>query len=137
MKLRAIKPVYASIQPVRDLCWPWIDLWGGDEWGDPMRALHAASHIDYGFSDKDCAVLARMLLRNLISQKKWMDERGPEYELSYKENEECVRARCCELREYWRNGGPLGDSETGKISTETIKLMPDWMFVDLNKDNPC
>lgn len=123
-----VKPDYASIQPVRDLIEPWLEIWGGDEWGDSMRALHAAAHVDYGFSDEDCALFANKLLEYLFSQKTWIDEEGKTYGLSTVEQEREAKAECRKTRDYWLNGGNLGDKRTIATVRSTIKKLPDWMF---------
>lgn len=126
--MKIVKPHYASIQPARDLVEPWIDIWGGDEWGDSMRALHDAAHTNYGFSDEDCALFADRLLANLFQQKVWMDEEGVDYNLSSPESEAQARAECRKSRDYWLKGGNLGDAETARIAKETMDQLPTWMF---------
>lgn len=123
-----IEPSYAAIQSVRDLCEVWIDLWGGDEWGDSMRALHAAAHTNYGFSDEDCALFTTRLLANLLDQKVWMDDEGRDYGLSNDEDEAAAQAECRKIRDYWLKGGNLGDKQTANTAKATMEMLPSWMF---------
>jgi hypothetical protein len=121
---------YSSIEPVRDICEEWINLWGGDEWGESMYGLHGASQTSYGLTDEDCAKVAEIMLENVIHQHKWMVEEGePHYGLSPREEEERVEAKCRQLREYWREGGNLrGFGDNAEKSTKMVDQLPPWMF---------
>ena len=128
-----VQPSYPSIKCVCDVVEPWIDLLGGDEWGDSMRSLHGACHTDYGFSDEDCALFASKLFENLEHMKTtgWIDEDGPSYCLFTPDDVAATQQRCREIREYWRKGGNLGDfGDTVKTATETLDQMPSWVFGD-------
>lgn len=119
---------YASINAVREICKVWIDLWGGDEWGESMDALYQASHTSYGLSDGDCARVTRILWKNLQSQKEWMDDEGHEYFDFSDEDMERVYEETRRMRDYWRNGGNLGPGPDADIGTATIASMPRWLF---------
>lgn len=124
-----ILPTYASIECVRDICEVWIEAWSGDEWGESMDSLLSASHTSYGLDDEDCAVLARMLIRNLGVMKKWMDAEGRSYGLTSDELEAKLQERSRELREYWRKGGNLGSWEPAELAAnETLDTLPGWLF---------
>lgn len=126
-----IRPNYGAIEAVLDICEPWIEIWGGDEWGDSMFALHSAAQTSHGFYDADCAVLAEILLRNLISQQVWIEQEGHSYGISSPEQEEEARAEATRLRDYWLKGGNLGDFHTTiEDAKSSIDQMPDWMFDD-------
>ena len=126
-----VTPDYPSIQCIRDLVKPWIELLGGDEWGDSMRSLHSACHTDYGFSDEDCALFASKLFENLEHMKTsgWIDEDGPSYCLFGSAEVAKTQERCREVREYWRKGGNLGDfGPTIGVATKTLDTIPGWIF---------
>jgi hypothetical protein len=124
-----VAPEYASIECVRNLCEPWLEIWGGDEWGESMRDLHGACHTSYGFSDEDCALFASKLFENLAAQKAWMDDEGKGYGLTTPEQNAEAAARCRELRDYWQKGGNLTDWEPAvKAANETLDTVPAWVF---------
>lgn len=118
-----IRPKYGAIESVRDICEPWIEAWGGDEWGDSMFNLHGAAHTSYGLSDEDCAVVAEILLRNVILGKEFGDEYGDP------DREALARSEATERRDYWLKGGNLGDwATTIEDAKSSIEQMPDWFF---------
>lgn len=122
---------YIAISTLVECCEPWIDLWGGDEWGENMRNLAGACHTDYGFSDQDCALFAGKLLENLIAQKEWMDDEGRDYGLSEPDEEARVRAEAREKRDYWLKGGNLGDwADSPAKAKAVVDKLPRWMFND-------
>lgn len=124
-----VTPDYASISCVAALCEPWIELWGGDEWGDSMRNLHGACHTDYGFSDEDCALFASKLFENLMIHKQWVDEEGHSYGFWQADDVESVQAECREIREYWAKGGNLTDWEPAiQAAKATLETIPGWVF---------
>lgn len=131
-----IKPEYSSIHCVADICEPWIELWGGDEWGESMRDLHGACHMDYGFSDEDCALFASKLIENLIFLKEdWIDGDGYDmwgYGYSAENGPialEETYQRCRDLRDYWSEGGNLKSFEPSKtVANETLDTLPKWLF---------
>jgi hypothetical protein len=119
-----IRPKYGAIESVRDICEPWVEIWSGDEWGESMQDLLGASHTSYGLADDDCAIVAEILLRNLIAGKEWADE----YDID-PEVEADARAESTRLRDYWLKGGNLGDFHTTiEDAKSSIDQMPDWMF---------
>lgn len=125
-------PTYDSINAVRDICEPWIELWGGDEWGESMHWLHRACHTSYGFSDEDCALFASRLIENLLYAREWAEDYGSglwgygwDYEDGSKALSE-VRSKCRELRDYWLKGGNI--SSHSDRARETIESMPSWLF---------
>lgn len=136
-----VLPAYASINAVRDICEPWIELWGGDEWGESMRDLHGAAHTSYGLSDEDCATVAEILIRNVIALKEeWIE--GEDYDMwGYGYDDESgpaalaeTRKKSSEARDYWLKGGNLGDfSRTIQDAKETIEQMPAWLFEDVDR----
>ena len=118
-----IRPQYGSIEAVRDIVEPWINL-EGTEWGDSMAGLHMAAHTSYGFSDEDCALFAQKLLENLMGAAEWLLD-------GYYSDEELEGARedARRARDYWLNGGNLGDWHTTKEDAKfVIDQMPGWMF---------
>lgn len=119
---------YSSIEPVRSIVEPWIDAWGGDEWGESMRALHSAGQVDYGLDDEDCARVMRILWKNLDAQKDWMDIEGHEYGLNDPEVQAEAAKRACEARDYWLKGGNLGVGKSAEIAKATIDSLPTWLF---------
>ncbi len=122
---------YGAIQAVRDVCEPWIEIWGGDEWGESMRDLYGAAHTSYGLMDEDCALLAEMLLRNIIAQREWIEDEGHSYGLSTPEQESYAREKATDAREYWLKGGNLGRfGSTIEDAKSVIDTMPAWMFND-------
>lgn len=124
-----IRPTYGAIEPVRDICEPWVEIWSGDEWGESMEGLLAASHTSYGLDDADCALIAAILLRNVIAQHEWMEEEGHSYGLSMPDDEEQARKEATESRDYWLKGGNLGSFHTTiEDAKSSIAQMPDWMF---------
>lgn len=126
-----VQPNFVSINTVTNICEPWIELWGGDEWGESMSSLLSACHTSYGFSDEDCALFAQKLLDNLDSQHDWMLEEG--YSYGFMEEDDLARTRkeACEQRDYWLNGGNFsGDEPSKKIAAETIATLPSWLFDD-------
>jgi hypothetical protein len=133
-----VAPDYISIETVRNICEPWIDLWGGDEWGESMRDLHGACRTSHGFSDEDCALFATKLLENLISLKEeWIDREG--YGLwgySYDDENGALalaetRTNAREARDYWLKGGNLGDWAGSPTKAQVvIAQMPSWLFED-------
>lgn len=119
-----IRPKYGAIESLRDICEPWIEIWSGDEWGDSMTHLLEAAHTSYGLSDEDCAIIAEILLRNVILAQEWADIYGPDPKL-----EAAARTEATRLRDYWLKGGNLGDSFTTiEDAKSSIDQMPDWMF---------
>lgn len=124
-----VLPSYASINAVVEICEPWIELWGGDEWGESMQNLAAACHTDYGFSDEDCALFASKLFENLEWQKRWVDEEGYAYGFKEPEDIKRVQEKAREVREYWRKGGNLTTWQPAiDAANETINTMPGWLF---------
>lgn len=120
-----IRPRYGAINAVRDICEPWIEAWGGDEWGESMWSLYSASHTSYGLTDEDCAIIAEILLRNVIGQKE-LDE---EYGFASEDQLEYARANAREARDSWLKGGNLGDwGTTIEDAKSSIDQMPDWFF---------
>lgn len=123
-----VTATYASINCVSDICEPWIELWGGDEWGESMSGLHAACHTSYGFSDEDCALFATKLIENLEYQREWAED-NPDYSYWGSERMAQAQARCRELREYWLKGGNLTNFEPAvTAATNTLATMPSWLF---------
>lgn len=130
-KVANIQPTYASIECVRDICEPWIQHWGGDEWGESMYSLHSAAHTSYGFSDEDCALFAAKLLENLCDQKEWIVDEGKDYGFCEPDEIAAVQAKCRELRDYWRKGGNLSSWEPAvKAANTTVDTLPGWLFGD-------
>jgi hypothetical protein len=129
-----VKPAYVSIESVREICEPWIELWGGDEWGDVMRALHMASTTDYGFSDEDCALFTSKLIENLIIMKiNWRDlgEDLWGYGYSPEDGKKAVaetRRKCRVIRDTWLDGDTFNFPERNKIVKETLDSLPKWLF---------
>lgn len=124
-----VPPNYASISFVADVCEPWIDLYGGDEWGESMEALHRACHTSYGFSDDDCALFASKLLENLVHQHQWMEEEGYQYGLVEPEDQQRTEERCRGIRAHWLDGGNFsGDAVTMHLAEEVNKNLPSWLF---------
>ncbi len=130
-----VKPEYVSINAVRDIAEPWIDLWGGDEWGESMRDALGASHTSYGFTDEDCATIAEILINNLIPMYDWAHDYGSGpwgYGWDAEDGERAVaetRKTAREARDYWLNGGNLGDWADGPVKAkETIDQLPNWLF---------
>ena len=122
-----VTPEYVSIQCIRDICEPWLEIWGGDEWGDSMWNLHGAAHTSYGLSDQECAVIAKMLVDNVIIMKDWVDNEGSDY--GFLDNFEHARKESTQRRDYWLKGGNLGDWADGPAKAKaTIDTLPDWMF---------
>lgn len=131
-----VPPEYVCIESIRDICEPWIELWGGDEWGESMRDLHGACHTSYGFSNEDCALFASKLIDNLIFLKEdWID--GDGYDMwgyGYdSENGALALAetvkKCRDSREYWLKGGNLGDWNEGPERAKAlIDTLPGWLF---------
>ncbi len=119
---------YPSIQCIRDLCEPWIDAWGGDEWGDSMYNLHGASHTDYGFSYEDCALFAFKLIENLEAMKVWMDDEGRELGIFDPKEEAEAQERCHTIRAYWLEGGNLKSESARQRAKETLATVPGWLF---------
>jgi hypothetical protein len=123
----AVRPQYGAIESIRDICEPWVELWAGDEWGESMHGLLNASHTSYGLTDEDCAVVADILLRNVIAAREWASE----YHDSPEDKEAEVRARreATEMRDYWLKGGNLGEwSTTIEDAKSSIEQMPGWFF---------
>jgi hypothetical protein len=119
-----VRPKYGSIEAVRAIVKPWINV-EGTEWGESMRGLHKAAHTDYGFSDEDCALFAEKLLENLAAAKEWLVDDG------YYSEEELAPARveASRVRNYWLKGGNLGDwSTTIEDAKFVIDQMPNWFF---------
>lgn len=130
-----VRPQYASINAVADICEPWIDLWGGDEWGESMSALHSACHTSYGFSDEDCALFASRLINNLIATAPDSYEySGGFWGYGWDGTDgraalEQTRAKCQEAREYWLSGGNMGCWGTSaEDAKHVIDQMPSWLF---------
>ena len=123
-----VTPAYASINAVADICEPWIELWGGDEWGESMLNLQGACHTNYGFSDEDCALFASKLIENLVTQREWMLYEGWAYGFMEPDALESARKRCRELRDYWLQGGNLKDERSAADAKATIDTMPTWLF---------
>lgn len=119
-------PNYLSIDFIRDVAEHWIELMGGDEWGDSASSLHSACHTDYGFSDEDCALFATKLIENII----YSVEQGDVW--NYVEDASDVAAvqkKCAEAVEYWLNGGNLGPGwDKEKVVEKTLNSLPEWMF---------
>lgn len=131
-----VEPKYGSINAVRDICEPWIELWGGDEWGESMRDLHGASQTSYGLTDEDCATIAEILIRNVIALKNdWIDSDGyPMWGYGY-DNESGAKAldevwrATDKARAYWLKGGNLGTwGTTADDAKRVIDQMPLWLF---------
>lgn len=120
-----VNPSYGSIEPVREVCEVFMDLWSGDEWGESMAALHSAGHTDYGMSDEDCAVVTGMLLKYIIEQKGWMETEGRVACLWDQDEFEEAQKHCAEIRDRWLKE----DFEpTRKEAEEILAKLPDWMF---------
>lgn len=119
-----VKPHYASIESIRDIIEPWIELHGGDEWGESMRDLHGAAKTSYGFSDEDCALFAEKLLENLELLVEYDGVGGP-YERDPVDIEQ-ARKEAREAREYWRGGGNI--ASYADVAIETIDSLPTWLF---------
>lgn len=126
-----IAPEYSAISAVRDICEPWIEVWGGDEWGESMFSLHAAAHTSYGFDDEDCALFATRLYENLMSQKVWMDEDGEDYGLNEPEVRKQAQTVAAERREYWLKGGNIPSEHSVAQATSVIEQMPAWLFEEV------
>lgn len=132
-----VKPSYGSINAVRDICEPWIELHGGDEWGESMRDAHGASHTSYGFTDEDCATIAQIMINNLLVMMKWLIADGvPPWGYGYDEESgrtalARTQSEAAESRDYWLNGGNLGEWGTTKDDAKhVIDQMPIWLFED-------
>jgi hypothetical protein len=120
---------YASITAIHDICEPWIEAWGGDEWGESMRYLLGATHTDYGLDDEDCARVARILWKNLDALKDWMDAEGHQYGLNEPDVRERAEREARKARDYWLKGGNLGDfGDTIAKTRATIDTLPGWLF---------
>jgi hypothetical protein len=129
-----VTPDYASINAVRGICEPWIELWGGDEWGESMLDLHGACHTDYGFVDEDCALFATRLVANLESQYEWMIEEGYQYDFMQRDAVESVRVKCRKLRDHWLEGGNLKSEYASAVAKATIDTMPTWLYDEAATD---
>lgn len=123
-----VQPNYYSIEAVRNICEPWIQLWDGDEWGDSMWNLHGACHTSYGFSDEDCALFASKLLENLVSQKEWAVDEGADYGFANQDEIAHVQLEARKQRDYWLNGGNIQSDYAVQAATETISKLPKWLF---------
>lgn len=125
----SVKPTYAAIESLRDICEPWIALYQGDEWGDSMWQLHGASVTSHGMSDEDCAIVVALLWRNIEIQKDWADQDGWSNELVESGGIANAQAKASEARSYWLKGGNLGDfANTIADAKETIDQLPGWVF---------
>lgn len=132
---------YSAINAVRDICEPWIELHGGNEWGESMRDALGASHTSYGFTDEDCATIAQIMINNLLSMIGWLirDGEGP-WGYGYDEEDGRLalaqtQAEAAESRDYWLAGGNLGTfGDSGDKAKAVIDQMPIWLFEDADID---
>ncbi len=127
---------YAAINAARDIAKPWIELWGGDEWGESMRDAIGASHTSYGFTDEDCATIAQIMINNLICDEMtefvldysgglW----GPGYDSEDGEKAlEETQTEARESRAYWLEGGNIKSEHCQKMAKELIDQLPGWLF---------
>jgi hypothetical protein len=128
-----VAPNYCAINAVRDIVEPWIELWGGDEWGESMRSAHSAAHTSYGFTDEDCAIFAEKLLENILFMKEFWDNNGEGlWGYSFDEIDGAraladARAESTKARDYWLEGGNL-KGDTGAV--DLIAQLPEWLFED-------
>jgi hypothetical protein len=130
-----IDPSYGPVNAVRGICKPWIELQGGDEWGDSMFSLYQACHTNHGFDYEDCALFASKLYDNLMAMIYWLIRDG-ESPWGYGYDEEDGRLAlaetqglAAEARDYWLNGGNLNEDYDGKAKS-VIDQMPAWLFED-------
>jgi hypothetical protein len=134
-----IEPAYSAIEAVRDILKPWIELWGGDEWGDSMSALHSAGHTSYGLDDADCALVTEILARNVLSMPKFYEEVGePIWGYGWGPDDGPValantRKESREARDYWLEGGNIKSERSKDSAKNAILALPDWMFEDVDK----
>jgi hypothetical protein len=124
-----VQPDYASINAVKSICRPWIEIWSGDEWGDVMHPLYDAIHTDYGLSDEDVAQLTQILCDNVVSMHEWMLNEGMDYGVCTEEDMENAAKEARESRDYWLNGGNLTSFDHAKrVAKETVDTLPRWLF---------
>lgn len=130
-------PTYESINAVRDVCEPWIELWGGDEWGESMRDLHGACHTSYGFTDEDCALFASRLIENLIASAPDSYEYGGGFwgygwdDVNGRKALEQTRERAREARDEYLNPDKWPYTKYPEMYEniqETFNSMPSWLF---------
>ena len=116
-----IEPRFGQIETIRGICQPWITQWGGDEWGDSMYSLHAAAQTCYGLDDNDCAILAKMLIENIISMHEWVQVEGKDLGFWDPDNVAATQSECRERRAYWLKCAP-------EDATKVLASVPRWMF---------
>jgi hypothetical protein len=132
-----VPPKYGAINAVSDICLPWIELHGGDEWGESMLNLHRACHTNYGFTNEDCALFAGKLYDNLVNMVYYLVTDG-EAPWGYGHDEESGRRALAatqrqarEARDYWLSGGSPSSNETTMANAKiVIDQMPRWLFED-------
>lgn len=136
-----VKSNYGAINAVRDICEPWIEFHGGDEWGESMRDLHGACHTSYGFTDEDCALFAGKLYDNLLDMIRRLIRDGePPWGYGYDEESGRLalaetQAKAAKSRAYWLEGGNLGSwGSTADNAKHVIEQMPKWLFEDADID---
>lgn len=128
-----ILPTYGSLHVIKEICEPWIEAWSGDEWGEVMSPLAHAIHIDYGLSDEDLAVLAKILWKNINEQNDWMIEEGRSYGLDEPEYRNRAAAECRKVRDRWTTEETWGP--TKEAAKATLDSLPSWVFEDVKPES--